>query len=437
MKRVLVIAYYFPPMGFSGIQRTLKFVKYLPEHGWLPTVMTVTPHAYFAFDDTFLEEIAGLPVEIWRTGAGGVFSLVKERRTVSLKNERLRKMLNRVSQFFFIPDNKITWKKQVMEFLKGKDLSAFDMVYATAPPFTDHLIGLEIKRRYGLPLVVDFRDAWIEYPYHLYWTRWHRRRHESLERSVVAGADAVVVTNPHLRQLLLGRQTSGDAAGRIHVITQGYDPADFRSTAAEAVGPLDPAKVNFVYTGIFYEDRDPMVLYQALALLKRSSPEVYARLVFYMVGYVQEEYQEMARVMGVADRIVYCGYVEHPTAVEWVKQADVVWFNIGAQHKGFETVSPGKAFEYLGSGKPIVALVPKNQIRDILSEFDHTYIVPPDDHQALARVLAELSRLHAEGRLPVADPEKIARYSRRRLTGNLAQLFDGIAAGAPPAPVGE
>lgn len=134
----------------------------------------------------------------------------------------------------------------------------------------------------------------------------------------------------------------------------------------------------------------------------------------------------MARTMGVHDRIVYCGYVEHPVAVEWVKQADVVWFNIGAQHKGFETVSPGKAFEYLGSGKPIVAMLPQNQIRDILSAFDHTYIVDPNDHEGLARILVELARLHADGMLPVPDPGKIARYDRRSLTGTLAGIFNDI-----------
>lgn len=428
MRRVLVIVYYFPPMGFSGIQRTLKFVKYLSDFGWQPTVMTVTPHAYYAFDDTFLEEVEGRNIEIWRTGPGGPFSLAKERKTVSLKNERLRKILNRISQFFFIPDNKIGWKKQVLEFLGKKDLSGFDMIFATAPPFTDHLIGLELKKRYGIPLVLDFRDAWVEYPYHLYWTPWHRRRHEELERMVVAGADAVVVTNKYLRELLLGRQDNPAVADSVHIITQGFDPSDFIPPAQPVVGPLDPSLVHFVYTGIFYEDRDPMALYRALALLRENNPDIYRRMKFYMVGYVQEEYQEMARSMGVEDRITYCGYVEHPVAVEWVRRADVLWFNIGAQHKGYETVSPGKAFEYLGSGKPIVALLPENQIRDILSEFDHTYIVAPDDHEHLARVLTELVHLHAAGRMPVGDPEKIGRYDRRRLTGELARIFDNILA---------
>lgn len=431
MNHVLVIAYYFPPMGFSGIQRTLKFVKYLPEYGWHPTVLTVTPHAYYAFDDTFLEELAGRPVEIWRTQPGGIFSAVKKRRTVSLRNERLRKILNRVSQFFFIPDNKIGWRNQVRAFLADKDLSHYDMIFATAPPFTDHLIGAELKERYGIPLVVDFRDAWVEYPYHKYWTRWHRRRHEELERGVVNAADAVVTTNRYVRDLLLARQgpsekERADVASRMHIITQGFDAADFEQAPGVSVGPVDRRMINFVYTGLFYEDRDPLVLYRALASIRGSRPELYGRMRFYMVGYVQEEYQEMARAMGVDDRIVYCGYVEHHVAVEWVKQADVLWFNIGAHHKGYETVSPGKAFEYLGSGKPIVAILPENQIREILSGFDHTFIVDPDDHERLAAVLVELTERHERGALPRGDREKIAQYDRRRLTGDLARIFENI-----------
>lgn len=430
MKRVLVIAYYFPPMGLSGIQRTVKFVKYLGQYGWRPTVVTIMPHAYFAFDDSFESELEGNGVEVWRTPPGGIFSVMGKRRTVSLRNERLRKFLNRLSQFFFVPDNKVGWRDQVMKFLAARDMSQYDVIYATAPPFTDLLIGLDLKRRYGLPLVVDFRDAWVEYPYHVYWTSWHRRRHQELERGVVAGADAVITTNGHVRGLLLGRQSDPAVAERVHVITQGYDATDFAEAGNEAAAAagvtMAPDHVNFVYTGIFYEDRDPLVLFRALVSLKLRRPDVYRRLRFYMVGYVQEEYQQQGERMGIADRIVYCGYVEHAVSVAWVKKADVLWFNIGSQLRGFQTVSPGKAFEYLGSGKPIVAILPENEIREMLSGFDHTFIVEPDDHEQLAETLIDLAERHERGELPRGDMERIARYDRRRLTGDLVSIFEKI-----------
>jgi glycosyltransferase involved in cell wall biosynthesis len=418
-------------MGLSGIQRTLKFIKYLPEYGWSPTVLTVAPHAYFAYDDSFMEELRDRPVEIWRTDPGKVFSLLKKRRTVSLDYEWLRKLVNRMSQMIFIPDNKIGWKKQALELLAGKDLTRFDAVFSTAPPFTDHLLGVDIKHRYGLPLVVDFRDAWIEYPYHRYWTRWHREQHEKLESRVISSADAVVVTNGHVRDLMVARYAAS-LSDRTFVITQGYDPDDFARPVA--IPSVDPAEVNFVYTGVFYEDRDPLMLYRALATIRNTRPEIYRRMKFYMVGYMQEEYRRMAESIGVADRLVYCGYVDHPVAIAWLRQADIAWFNIGARHKGYQTVSPGKVFEYLGSLKPILAIVPENDIRTMLSRFDHTFILDPEDQSGLERTLVELVRMKDAGTLPAADPDTVSQFSRRKLTGELAQILERVGRGGGASP---
>lgn len=440
MRKVLIIAYYFPPMALSGIQRTLKFVKYLSEYGWEPTVVTVSPHAYFAFDDSFLKELEGRPVEIWRTNPAPVFKVVGNRRTISLSNERLRRTVNRISQLLFIPDNKIGWKDQAMAFLAGKDLSAFELVYATAPPFTDHLLGVELKQRYGLPLVIDFRDAWIEYPYHKYWTPWHKRRHLALEATVVRSADAIVTTNEHVKGLLAARYGAADAGRRTFVITQGFDAADFAGASRRHPEvSVDPEEISFVYTGVFYEDRDPKLLYDALAELKRNRPDLYGKMRFYMVGYVQEEYRQAAESIGVGDRFIYCGYVGHDVAIAWLMAVDVAWFNIGARASGQETVSPGKAFEYLGSGKPILAIIPRNEIRDMLAGFDHATIVDPDDGPGLVAALARLAEQKRSGMLPRADLARIARYDRRVLTGRLAGIFDAVtrrtAHGAADSPL--
>jgi len=323
----------------------------------------------------------------------------------------------------FIPDNKIGWKKQALELLATRDLTRFDAVFSTAPPFTDHLLGVDLKHRYGLPLVVDFRDAWIEYPYHRYWTRWHREQHEKLESMVIASADAVITASSHVRDRMIERY-GASLSDRSQVITQGFDPEDFiRSVENPSV---DPAEVNFVYTGIFYEDRDPLMLYRALAAIRNRYPEIYRRMKFYMVGYMQEEYRRMAESIGVADRLVYCGYVDHPVAISWLRQADVAWFNIGARHKGYQMVSPGKVLEYLGSLKPILAIVPENDIRTMLARFDHTFILDPEDQPGLERTLVDLVRMKDAGTLPAADPEKVAQFSRRKLTGDLAAILERV-----------
>lgn len=423
MKNVLVIAYYFPPMSFSGVQRTLKFVKYLPDYGWQPTVLTIHPHAYFAFDEAFLGELSGKSIEIWRTNPPLVFSAVKGKKNLSFGNETLRKFANRISQFLFIPDNKIGWKKQALEFLETKDLSKFDAIYSSAPPYTCHLLAQEIKKRWKIPFVADFRDAWLEYPYHIYWTAWHKKRHQSLEQGVIESADAVITTNDFVRDLFVQRYNSGE---RSCVIGQGFDSDDFSKNTAQ-VPSVNPQEVNFVFTGIFYEDRDPLLLYKALASIKIHHPKIFDLLRFTMVGHIQEQFQEAARSLGVAEKFNYCGYLPHAEAIAWQKQADVLWFNIGSKQKGFETVAPGKVYEYLGSGKPILAILPENHIKKLLSGFEHCFLIEPNNQTSLENAILVLSQKKLEGNLPKPDGNRLKQFDRKVLTRKLAEILDGIS----------
>ncbi len=423
MKHVLVIAYYFPPMGLSGVQRIVKFVKYLPSFGWQPTVLTIDPHAYFAFDDSMLKDVRH--TEIWRARPGRAFRVIGERRTVPLTRERFRGLANRLSQLFFIPDNKIGWTRQAMRFLQGKDLSVFNAVFSTAPPFSNHLLGLRIKHRYGLPLLVDFRDAWVDNPYHVYWTGWHRKRHLELERKVLESSDAIVSNNEFITRLWAERYPGAAFHKRVYLIPQGFDPADFDS-ASEA-SSLNVDELHFVYTGVFYANNTPLVLYRALKLLQEEHPDVYNRLRFYMIGYVQHEYRRAAVQLGVEDRFRYCGYLEHADAVAWQQAADVLWLVLGDANRGYQTISAGKAFEYLGSRKPILGIVPDNTIRRMLSGFDHTFLVEPDDVRGLAETIRDLCEHKRTGTLPRGDAGKIRAYDRKVLTGRLGELLDGIA----------
>ncbi len=429
MRSVLFIAYYFPPMGFSGVQRPLKFVKYLPEFGWRPTVLTIHPHAYFAFDDSLLDDMRGRDFDIWRTQPGRIFTALKTRRTLALEREGLRKFLNRVSQFFFVPDNKGGWRRRAMNFLAGQDMSQFDAVFATAPPFTDHLLALDIKQKYGLPVVADFRDAWVDYPYYRYWTAWHRRRNIQLERRVVLGVDRLITTNNFVRNGFIKRHSEADSSlgERIDVITQGFDPDDFKLELLNGPEFPDDGTVHFVHSGNFYEDRKPTDLFKAIEYIKLHFPAVYPRLLFTMVGYMQSEFRRMAEQMGIDDRMRYFGYVDHPIAIHCLQKTDVVWFNIGADDPGFETVAPGKVFEYIGSTKPIIAVVPKNEIGSILSKQHQARIVEPGDVRGFALAICDCVKRKDIQALPIADPEDVNLFDRRQLTGRLAEILAAVA----------
>jgi hypothetical protein len=155
-RKVLIIAYYFPPMGLSGVQRTVKFAKYLSQYGWKPTVLTVNPAGYFAFDDTLLKEAEAAGVRIVRTNSRDVNRFFTKEVVIKLPSERTRKILQYIGDWFFIPDTKVGWKslalKRATELLEQEQ---FDMIFATAPPQTGLLIGTVLKKRFKLPFVVE------------------------------------------------------------------------------------------------------------------------------------------------------------------------------------------------------------------------------------------------------------------------------------------
>lgn len=426
MKKVLILAYYFPPMGLSGVQRTLKFVKYLPDFGWEPTVLTVEPHAYFAFDYSFEKEIENRPVKVWRCLPGKAFRAVRNPKTVSMKHEHLRFIFNRLSQLFFIPDNKKGWMHSALDFLSGKDMASFDLIFSTAPPFTSHLIAARLKALYGKPAVIDFRDPWLENPYHIYWTPWHKKAHRALEQTAIQAADAVVLINDGIRNLLKARYTEPDLSHKMHIVEHGYDAEDFSVTSSDASVTVNNDRVNFVYCGVFYDMNTPAPLYRALALIKEKHPEIYACLAFYMVGYVQIHYRKQARMLGVEDRFIYTGYLEHPQAVAWLKAADVLWLTLGVSRKGHQNPFAGKAFEYLGSQKPILAILPDNSLKKMLEGFEHVVMAHPDHTEAIASAIMDLAKRKALHQLPVGDIEKIRLYDRKLLTGKLAAIFDFV-----------
>lgn len=230
-RRVLVVAYYFPPMGLSGVQRTLKFVKYLPKFGWLPTVLTIEPHGYYAKDESLLRELEGRDVRVVRTeltGAARLFGRGKE--VVKLPHERVRKLMSMLSDTVFIPDNKIGWtRRAVAKALELHRETPFDLIFTTAPPFTDFLVGAKIKARIERPLVFDYRDPWVDYPFKFYPTPLHKLWNFLLERRALRASSHVITTNRRVKEQLIKRYrflTYHD----IDIIAQGFDPADYPST---------------------------------------------------------------------------------------------------------------------------------------------------------------------------------------------------------------
>ena len=426
LRRVLVIAYYFPPMGLSGVQRVAKFVKYLPEHGWQPTVLTIEPAGYFAYDTTLLHEAEEAGVTIHRTPSWDPTRLFGDRRTVSLPAEHVRRRLSSVSQFLFVPDNKINWMPHALR--AGNRLlqeHAFDAVFSSAPPYTAHLVAARLSRKHSLPLVVDFRDDWVGNPRHVYPTALHRRLNQRMEQRVLRTSRHAITINEPIRKALTARNTKADFQPSISVIPQGFDPDDF----AVAPATMPPETMSLLYSGIFYDAQTPDFFLRALAQVIERRPEARSHLKAIFVGLLPKMASQLIERLGISDLVRYEGYVSHDEAVAFQRAADVLWMTIG-KRPGAEGISTGKLFEYFGTRKPILALVPPGAASEALEPYDAACIVEPDDVAAIEQAIAGLYDRWRTGQLPTPNEAYVQQFDRKRLAGLLADSLSRSLEGA-------
>ncbi len=420
-RSVLVIAYYFPPLGLSGVQRTLKFVKYLPQFGWQPTVLTVEPRGYLARDESLLAEIADPPVEVVRTPSFDPLHFFRGREIVRLPSAKVYGRLSRLSQLFFIPDNKIGWKRRALA--RARRLVAerrFDAVYATAPPYTDFLIGKELKREFRIPFVIDYRDAWLENPLHRYWTPLHRLRHHALEKEVLRRADRIVTINRRIKELIVAGYDDV-AHGEVEIIPQGFDQEDFDAVEA---APSD-GRMRITYSGTFYYNRSPRHFLEGLRIFLAEHPAARREVAAEFAGNFGDENIRFVREQGLEEQVILHGYVSHRESIAILKRASVLWMVLGG-NPGDEMMSTGKLFEYFGARKPVLGCVPDGVARKAIEECGAGFIAPPADPRAVADALARLYHLYQTDALPKPDERFVLQYERRALTGRLAKILHSL-----------
>ena len=421
--RVLVIAYYFPPMGFSGVQRVLGFVRYLPSSGWLPTVLTVTPRAYLAHDESLLDAIPP-EVEVIRTDSPDPLRWLsrKEARTLDFGSERWRKWLQRWSQLVFIPDNKIGWMRPALQ--AGRKLLSekpFDLIFSSAPPYTAHLIGMRLSQEFDLPLITDFRDPWVANPRHFYPTLLHRRRHEKLERKVVQHSDFCTVINRQIKETLLPHFHRAEGFHRVHIIPHGYDPADRLDEPLVEEGE----RLSLLYTGSFYDAQQPDVFLQGVRHFLDRNPGWEHRLELHFAGLMPPEKRMLIDALGLTAMVKLYGYLPHREVVRLLRSASVLWLTVGRQ-RGEELISLSKLGEYIGTGKPILGLVPEGAARELLQRYRAAYLCEPDAPEEVARMLEQITQDWERGTFPEPEPMVIRTHSREYLAGQLAGVFSRV-----------
>lgn len=424
MKRLAYVAYFFPPTGGAGVQRTVKFVRYLPDHGWNPTVITVAAAHYWMEDPSLLAEIPAT-VEIVRTRAltgPALLGRLGGRRigtTNARRSGRSQRMLRRVAGWLSVPDAYAGWVPFAAR-AAARVLEGGGVLLTTSSPDSAHLVGLDPALR-GIPWVADFRDPWVRRMSFAPPTSIHRRMQESLEARVVRTAARVVVTSEPTRRDFERRYPTIDPS-RFVVIENGYDEDDF-----PRVEPLPDPAFLILHMGQLNPERRITPFLDCLEIFFRHRPEARSRTRAEFVGprYAEDESEVLAR--GLGDVVRFEDALPHAEAIRRLFRARVLLLLEQASERG-ALILPGKTPECLRSGRPILGLVPPGAAAELVDKLHAGLWAPPGEPERGAAHLETLYEAAWTGPpFPLGpDPAAVRPFERRALTARLAAILDEL-----------
>ena len=444
-KKVLIISYYFPPSGGPGVQRVLKFVKYLREFGWEPVVLTVSDADYPVRDDSLFAEIpAGVrvyrsrilePYRLYRMLTGRKRDESVDIATVGMNEHERKKISERLSEWlracFFVPDARVLWLPFAIRL--GRKIireEKIDILLSSAPPYTTHLIGLKLHRCSGLPWVADFRDSWIGWVSAPQWRPGASRAIEKkMERAVLAEADRVLTVSNGVKEDLLSRQPELDDA-RWRLLLNGFDAADF----ADVKLKTKPDKLTITYLGSLYGSRNPDSLLQAVELLQESGDASVNKITFRFVGRISAPIIERIKSSPAAAMFELVPYVPHEESVSYLLASDVLLLIID-DTPASRGILTGKLFEYIGAGKPILALAPDGEAASLILQHKLGWVAPPNDVQKIKQTLLTITEAGTDSGGNQLNEAMRKQFERKEQTRQLAAIMDELhaARGRVPA----
>lgn len=407
-RRVLFITYNFPPHGGAGVQRSLKFVKYLPQFNWDPWIVTSSVDSSPILDHSLEAEIPP-NIQIERVPGFSINRLIAKANRFHLT--RFAVLIN---LFLQIPDAAYFWSINTRPIIENLIKRANpDVVYTSSGPYSTHLIGYWVKQQFGIPWLADFRDPWsnnLLIPYLPLYRAYNRR----LERQVLNFADRVVcVSKPWLNELLANSNRSAD---NFITITNGYDEQDI------APLPFQPPKPPFTIThiGSFYRNRKPAEFIQALTRLieNGSIPPEAIQVLF--IG------KNSDRDVPSTPYIKTIGYVPHKELEKYRSDTDVFLLILDTSPENVGNHS-GKIFEYMASNRPILGIVPKNGVAQELLEKSKTGYSAHGDDNDIENLIKNIYISWKAGYQDWnPDWQYIERYTRKKLTARLAEGLNSL-----------
>lgn len=422
-KKVLIITYYWPPSAGSGVQRWLKFAKYLPEYGWDPIIFTPENPDFELKDESLLDEIPQ-QVEVLKFPIWEPYSLLRSLKREKIKNpgviieKKKKSFLDKVAIWLranvIVPDPRVFWVKPSVDFLLDLiERNGIEAIITTGPPHSLHLIGRNIKRKKKISWIADFRDPWSSWEFldSLPMLQWVRKKHQNLEESVLHEADAVVTISPTFKEEL-------EAIGKreVKLITNGFDPADMPGSFA--MSTQDPETFHVVYIGIIDAIRDPIPFLKAF---KQAFSGKEKKVMLSFVGKVSEQVTEfIQKDLWLSSHVELTGYLPHQEVFRYYEKASVLLL-ILTHTKNAKGNIPGKLFEYIATGRKIVGLGdPGGDAAKIIQEANAGKVFR---HEAVMEMQQYLEKAGAPSKI-TSEKRNIEQFERKFLTRKLAELLN-------------
>ncbi|KVV15561.1 glycosyltransferase family 4 protein [Flavobacterium sp. TAB 87] len=423
-KKLLIITYYFPPAGGPGVQRWLKFVKYLPDFGIQPIVYVPENPTYPIIDEGLVDEISDKAIVLKNKilepyQLASVFSKNKTKKIASgiIPNQKKQSFLDKTFLWIrgniFIPDARVLWVKPSVKYLEKYIIeNEIDTIVTSGPPHSLHLIGLELKQKLGVKWLADFRDPWTTIGYHksLRLSNYASKKHKKLEHQVLNSADSIIVTSKTTKT-----EFEKLTAKPIKVITNGYDNENVATQILDT-------KFSLAHIGSFLSERNPKLLWESVSELLHEIEEFKNHLELKLIGAVSQEVLETISHYNLDVYLNNLGYVSHNEAIAHQKRSQVLLL-IEIDSEDTKSIIPGKLFEYMVSNRPIIAIGPiGSDFAEIITTTNTGVFFNYSEKERLKGLILSHYNQFLEGKLQ-SYGVGLQQYSRKNLTKKLADLI--------------
>lgn len=446
-RNVLIICYNFPPIGGGGVPRPLKMAKYLGEYGWGVHVLTVDPTYHATLDPSLLAQLPS-EVKIHRAKELSVFprggqaqpaaantaagdgTAAPRASMKSVLKKQLVQVLKKAKPYLMIPDDQILWMPGALKL--GREImrrEKIDVIFSTSGPVTNHLVARKLASEFSCKWVADFRDPWTQ-NMHTSGIAWREKWEQRMEEQVMADADAVTTVTATFATNFLKKHKQ--RIKRMELIYNGFDQADF-----EGLEPSYevPGKFHAVYAGILYQKRNPRLLLQAIRELIDEGEVNQKDLLLSFAGVFDypgySENRDCLEALGLGDNVRLLGNLPHKQALGLMKGADALLL-IGDVSADAGAYIPGKLYEYMGIGNPILALNKPGEATEIIKNFRLGQVADPEQKDAVKQAYLELYKEwkisgQTNGEDRGADfAERVRPYERSEQARQLAKLMDEL-----------